>query len=152
MKKMLRKITALVLVLILTGLCCVNAYDLPLSEYFDNGRYKVTITGDISQYATSGTLMVERVGNSTQVVTDVYRSVSVTYRYIVVEGNTPVVKIGTKTDTPNTQIYAFAASVSYSNTSMYQMVNATYTYEADIPCSYGTQHFRPESKTITYEP
>ena len=151
MKKMLRKITALLVALVFICLCGVNAfaYDLPLTESFDNGRFKVTITGTISRYATNGSVWVQRVEAPAQMLTNVHRSVSVTYRYIVMDGDTPVVKIGTKTDTPT---YVYIASVSFSNTSIYQMFNATYTYEADIPCSYGTQQFRPTPQTITYQP
>ena len=146
MKKIFRKITALLVALVLICLCGVNAFAASITEDYDNRRYIVTASYSISRYATEGSLLVTRSGTP---MWDADRSVSVTYRYIVMDGNTPVVKIGTKTDEPT---YALSAIVSFSNTSIYQMVNATYTFEANIPCSYGTQQFRPAPQTITYQP
>ena len=149
MNKLLRKITALALVLIFSGLCCVNAYDLPFSEEFDNGKYRATVTGNINTYSIYGAVWVERITPSIEMLTNVYRSVTVSYSYLEWVDGVLVHKIGTASDTAVTG--EFNSNVSIYMSDIYHMVDATFTFKADIPCSYGTQQFRPNPKTIEFE-
>lgn len=144
MKKIFRKITALLVAFVFICLCGVNAFAKTITEDYDNDRYVVTANYSISQKSTGGTIFVTDNG---RMFSNPYLYVSVTYRYVKLNGVTPEVKIETKSDT---QRYAYSASVTFSNSTIREMVNATYTFVADIPCSYGTQTFAPRADTITY--
>ena len=92
-----------------------------------------------------GSVWVEQV-NPANMLTDVYRSVSVTYRYLVMVGVNAVQFTETASDTASGGDYN--ARVYIYKTDIYHMVNATFTFKADIPCSYGTQPFRPNPVTV----
>lgn len=149
MRKVFKKVIAIATVVVFMCLCCINVSAYSLSEDYDSGRYVVELSASIYKYSTTGSIWVNDTTANTM-LTDTYRYVSVTYNYIVINGTTPEVKTVTKTDTASSGDLTASVSASYSNSSIYQMVNATYTFKAKIPCSYGTQTFTPNSITLTY--
>ena len=146
--KIFRKIIALSLVFVLFFLCEANAasVSMPINKKCGNSQYEVNASITIDSNSTNGTTYLTDNG---MLIPSSYLSISVTYRYIKMVGVNPVAMTYTKTGT-TTNLYE--ASVFFSDTSIREMVNATYTCAADIPYSYGTQRYQTNSYTIAYIP
>ena len=150
MSKFLRKITAVVLAIVLVSLCGINAFAYTFSEDYDNDRYVVTVTANIYQYSTSGSIWIQDKNSQEGFLKNQYRSVSVSCNYLVLVGVNAVQLTATASDTAQSGDYM--ASVTISKPDCYHMVSATYTFEADVPCSYGTQEFRTDPISVIYNP
>ena len=153
MSKLFRKIAAVFTALILVSVCGISVFaagnSLSISEDYDNDRYLVEASASIGQYYTQGSIWLQDKNNSSMMTTE-YRSVSVSYNYLMLVGVNAVQLTGSACDTA--QVGEYNASVYVSKPDCYHMVSATYTFEADIPCSYGTQEFRPDPITLIYYP
>lgn len=141
MSKMFRKIIiiALVSVFVLGVGVSASAVNLPIEEDYDNGRYVVYADADIGRRYTYGEITVNDAN-----ATDAMVSVAVTYNYL--DGG-----INPQTDSKY-QVGNGGAVVSYSGNEaeIFSMIDATYTFWAEIPASYGTQEFTPDSVFLEY--
>ena len=144
MKKMLRKITALLVALVFICLCGVNAFAQSYTETYTSGRYVVNTNYSINEKSTGGTVFLTDTGRLTQ---SPYLSASVTYTYHIMVGGRIMSWTDTETDTKTN---AYEASVSVNDATIYSMVYATYTFVADIPSAGGAQRHQMEMDTVYY--
>lgn len=131
-------IIALVSVLVLGVSVSASAVDLPIYEDYGD-EYYLCADADIDVHSTLGIITVND-GEAT----DATASVSVTYRYI--DGNL------TQQIDSKYQIACGGAVVSYLDTSIFSMIDASYVFWARIPASYGTQEFTPDAVFLEYWP
>ena len=144
MKKMLRKITALLVAFMFICLCGVNAFAQSYTGSYTSGGYVVNANYSINETSTGGTVFLT---NSGRLIKSSYLSASVDYCYHIMVGG----RMMSWTDTETvTKIDDYEASVSVSDTTIYSMVYATYTFVADIPGISGAQRHQMEMDTVYY--
>ena len=139
----LKRFTILLLIPVLACMICLPAFassPFPIEAQYDNGRFVVEATANISRYSTSGT--VATICNETIAE---YHYAKVSYKYHTYDEENPVV-----TDSKTNTRYSSYAHVSFSNSSILTMQEATYTFKADVPTSHGTQRFNVNPTTIVY--
>ena len=144
MKKMLRKITALLVALVFICLCGVNAFAQSYTETYTSGGYVVNANYSINETSTGGTVFLT---NSGRLIKSSYLSASVDYCYHIMVGGRIMSWTDTETDTKTN---AYEASVSVNDATIYSMVYATYTFVADIPSAGGAQRHQMEMDTVYY--
>ena len=144
MKKIFRKITALLVAFMFICSCGVNAFAQSYTGSYTSGGYVVNANYSINQKSTSGTAFLTNNGRLTQ---SSYLSASVDYCYHIMVGGRIMSWTDTETDTKTN---AYEASVSVNDATIYSMVYATYTFVADIPSAGGAQRHQVEMDTIYY--
>ena len=144
MKKIFRKITALLVAFMFICLCGVNAFAQSYTGSYTSGQYIVNANYSINQRSTSGTVFLT---DNRKPMQSTYLSASVAYCYHIMVGG----RMMSWTDTETvTKIDDYEASVSVSDTTIYSMVYATYTFVADIPGISGAQRHQMEMDTVYY--
>ena len=140
MSKLFKRIMliALVSVLVLGVSVSASAVDLPIEEDYGD-EYYVYANADIDVHSTLGYITVN--GGE---AADAMASVAGTYSYF--DSNRIL-----QTDS-RYQVGYGGAVVSYSDSTIFSMVDATYTFWAEIPVSYGTQEFTPDLVVLEYWP
>ena len=128
---------ALVSIFVLGLSVSASAVTLPIEEDYDYGAYNVCADANITRRSTLGMITVN---DATAVNCMV--SVSVTYRYI--DGNYILQTVSIAKTARGW------AMVSYSDSTIHSMVDATYTFYAEIPASYGLQRFTPDPVLLVY--
>lgn len=139
MSKLFRRIMliALVSIFVLGLSVSAIAVTLPIEEDYDDGDYKVCADANITRYSTCGMITVNEAE-----ATDCMTSVSVTYRYI--DGDY-IQRTNSATRRGNG-----GAIANYSDSTIFAMIDATYTFYAEIPASYGLQRFTPDPVLLEF--
>ena len=142
--KLFRRISALALVLVIV--CAFSASAFALEEWhiiedYDQG----SDTRIVDAYAAIQTKTtwgsIELFGNDSMMYNV---SVSANYRYYPTIGGNAV------SDYMGYEDFAYA-EVTYSDSSIYHMIDATYSFRAEVPTSYGTQIFNAYPIYVRYE-
>lgn len=139
MSKKLRRITVLALIPVLVCLLSITAFataPFPYTASYDGGSQYIEADANISRYSTNGIITSIAYGN------DLYAHV--TYKYYPAGGASLV----SETDSNTSNRYY--VEVGFSNSSIFAMYNATYTFRANVYTSYGPQVFNPNVTTIAY--
>lgn len=139
MSKLFRRIMliALVSIFVLGLSVSAIAVTLPIEEDYDDGHYQVCADANILRRSTRGMITVNEAE-----ATDCMTSVSVTYSYF--DGN-----YERQFNSATRRGYG-GAIVTYSDSTIFAMIYATYTFYAEIPTSYGLQRFTPDPVLLEY--
>ena len=143
--KLFRRIFALALAVVM--ICLLSASAFAATSYYVQEDYGtgseaslVEASAEISRYGTEGTLSVfyiDTVGH------DLRMDIVLKY-YPGGENATMVTKSYTQTSDYYTDTFTF------SDTSIFAMYNAKYTFRAVVPAPYGDQIFAPTPVTLEY--
>lgn len=137
MSKKFRKISVLILVPVLVCLLSITAFaDSQWSDYRDYGSNYVDAFANITRYETSGTITSQEAGNNLYV--------GATYRYYPSGGASLV------TEDEAAASSRYYAQVSFYNTGIHAMYNASYVFRADVYNPTGTDYWRPNTVVVTY--
>lgn len=130
---------ALCLVLV----CAISVPAFAATEYeanedYDNGNTTVSAYGVISRYHTYGFI------SSESIITEPNVDIAVAYRYL--DEN---FQLQSRSSTSH-GVGVASVSVSNNSIAMYQMVDATYDFWAQVPTSYGWQEFAVDSVYLRF--
>jgi hypothetical protein len=155
MKNTTRKILTLILSVALVCLLAVSALATapnPISERedFDNGRYLVTFDASLTGARASASLAIydEDTG---YFVTNTYRYVKIEYSYYPKNGTQGLVSASASKTSPATDICSVSVSTS-SNTNIYLIRYAQFSFAVDVPTSNGTRRYSCDYDRLEYIP
>lgn len=147
MAKFFRRIAAFVLVLVMVCLVSVPAFAddfFSASADYDDNQYGVGAYANIKRYSTNGSISFYSM-DSNVTTTDLYATV--TYRYYPYAGApaSPPVTQTLQQDTAH-----LGVGKSFAEGAIFCMIDATYTFRAEVHTSFGTQLFRTDPVTLVY--
>ena len=137
-KRMMLIALVSVLVLGVSVYASASAEDLPIEEDYDK-TYYVYADADIDAHSTIGYITVND-GEAT----DAMASVAVTYHYFD--------KNRVRQTDSDYQVGNGGAVVSYSDATIFSMIDASYVFWARITADYGPQEFTPDAVILEYWP